>query len=94
MMKLSAEPGRRKAYANDLRWQIVYQRIGMDLPFERIARNLNVSISTAYRINTRFKRTGSVDSQRLQRRRPDLRRLDDRSEILVVGLVLANPSLY
>ena len=86
MMKFSAEPGRRKAYANDLRWRIVYQRIGMDLPFERIARNLNVSISTAYRINTRY--------QSLQRRRPDLRRLDDRSQLFVVGLVLANPSLY
>ncbi len=90
----SVEPGRRKAYTNDLRWRIVYQRIGMHLPLEKIASNLNVSTSTAYRINARFRLTGSVDSEGPQKRRPDLRRLDEHSQLFVVGLVLGNPSLY
>ena len=90
----SAEPGRRKAYANDLRWRIVYQRIGMHLPLEKIARNLNVSTSTAYRTNALFQRMGSVDHVGPQKRRPDLRRLDERSELFVIGLVVDNPSLY
>ena len=45
---MSAEPGRRTAYSINLRWRIVYQRIGMNLSLEKIASNLNVSTSTAY----------------------------------------------
>ena len=45
---MSAEPVRKRAYSVDLRWRIVYQRIGMDLPFSKIAKNLNVAIR--YRI--------------------------------------------
>ena len=39
---MSAEPGRKTAYSNDLRWRIVYQRIAMNLPLVKIAQNLNV----------------------------------------------------
>ena len=84
----SAERGRRKAYANDLRWRMVYQRIGMHLRIKEIAENFNVSTATAYRVNARFGRTEEVDPEDLQRRRPDLRRLDERSKIYMVGLVL------
>ena len=87
----SAEPGRRKAGANDLRWRIVYQRIGMHLPLKKIARNLN---GTAYCINALFQRTGSVDHVGPQKRWPDLRRLDEHSEFFEVGLVVDSPSLY
>ena len=72
----------------------MYERIGMHLPLEKIARNLNVSTSTANRINAMFQRTGSVDPVGPQKRRLDLRRLDERSELFVVGLVLDSPSLY
>ena len=47
---MSAEPCRKKVYSSDMRWRIVYQRIGMHLPFEKIARNVNVATSTAHRI--------------------------------------------
>ena len=33
---MSAEPGRKTAYSNDLRWRIVYQRIAMNLPLVKI----------------------------------------------------------
>ena len=47
---MSAEPGRKTAYSNDLRWRIVYQRIAMNLPLVKIAQNLNVAVSTVHRI--------------------------------------------
>ena len=50
----SAEPGRKRAYGADLRWRVVYQRIGMNLGFERIAKNVNIAISTAHRIYSLF----------------------------------------
>lgn len=57
---LSAEPGRKAPYSNDLRWRIVWQRTGMDLSFRNIARNLNISISTAHSICKKFEETGDV----------------------------------
>ena len=61
----SAEHGRRKAYANDLRWRMVYQRIGIHLPLKEIAENLNMSTATAYRVNACFGQTGEVDPEDL-----------------------------
>ena len=37
---MSAGPGRKTAYSNDLRWRIVYQGIAMNLPLVKIAQNL------------------------------------------------------
>ena len=47
---MSAEPTKKKPYSTDLRWRIIYQRLGMELPFHKIAKNLNIAISTAHRI--------------------------------------------
>lgn len=66
----------------------------MHLPLQKIASNLNVSTSTVYRINACFERTGSVDPEGPQKRRPELRQLDEQNELFVVGLVLQNPSMY
>lgn len=90
---MSAEPCRKKAYANDLRWRVIYQRIGLHLPFEKIARNLNVATSTAHRICKLFEQTGSVDP----RCRPDRdypSSFDEHTELYIVGLVLSRPSIY
>jgi hypothetical protein len=40
MASFTAEPGRKRAYDKDLRWRIVYQRIGMNYTYQRIAQNL------------------------------------------------------
>ena len=53
---MSAEPGRKTAYSNDLRWRIVYQRIA------KIAHNLNVAVNTVHRIYRFFEESGTVDS--------------------------------
>ncbi len=60
MSTTTSEPGRRKAYSADLRWRIVFQRISMNLKLQAIAKNLNVSTATCYRICSLFERTGDV----------------------------------
>ena len=89
----SAEPGRTRAYGADLRWRVVYQRIGMNLGFERIAKNVNIAISTAHGIYSLFQRTGNVDSAP-SKERVELRQLDERAELYIIGLVLKNPKMY
>ena len=91
--KMSAEPRRRKPYGNDLRWRIVYQRIALTFTFEKIARNLNIGVSTAFRIYSRFERTGDIEPT-IRKTRRELRKLDEQSELYVIGVVIANPSLY
>ena len=90
---MSAEPGRKTAYSNDLRWRIVYQRIAVNLPLVKIAQNLNVGVSTVYRIYRLFEESGTVDPLSPQKRL-DCRRLDLRSELYVVGVILESPSMY
>ena len=43
----SGEPGRTKAYDDELRWRIVYQRYAMDLNYREIANNVNVRLREA-----------------------------------------------
>ena len=90
---MSAEPGRKKAYGIDLRWRVVYQRIGMNLTYDKIATNLNIAASTAYSIFTRFQQTGKVDPVLSEQRR-ELRKLSVHEEIYTVGMVLEDPSMY
>ena len=91
---MSAEPDRRKRYDKDLRWRVVYQRIGMNLSLKEISANLSISISTVCRVCALFQRTGGVEVSNRQKRRYDLRRLDEQSELFVVGLVIDSPTLY
>ena len=93
MMAMSAEPGRKTAYSADLRWRVVWQRIGMGLTFRKIAENLNIACSTAQATYKLFEQTGGVDP-RGQPSRTDVRSLNDTDEIYIVGLVLENPSMY
>ena len=50
MSKASCEPGRRSAYGEDLRWRIVWQREVLGYKYGQIASNLNVDVSTVWRI--------------------------------------------
>ena len=89
---MSAEPTRMKAYSTTLRWRIVYQRIGMELPFYKIAKNLNIAASTAHRTYKHFELEGDVEVVQ-QRHRPELTVLDQYSELIVIGLILECPTL-
>lgn len=94
IMAVSAEPSRKKAYSPDLRWRMVFQRIAMELPYEKIAQNLNVAVSTVHRTYKHFEVTGEVDPQPCDEPRYDLRALDPARELYIIGLVLENPSIY
>ena len=89
---LSAEPGRKAPYSNDLRWRIVWQRAGMELSFRHIARNLNISISTAHSVYKKFEETGDVSPKVPEGE--GKRILTEQQELLVIGLLLDAPTLY
>ena len=90
---MSAEPGRKRAYSIDIRWRVVYQRIGMELHFYDIARRLNIATSTAHRIYNQFQRTGNVEPV-CRKVRPEMRVLDSSQELLVIGVIMENPTVY
>ena len=54
-----------------------------------------ISISTVCRVCAHFERTGSVQvGSNRQKRRYHIKRLDEQSELFVVGLVIDGPTLY
>ena len=58
--KVSSEPGGKRPYPVDIKWQIVYQRIGMNSQFSDITKRLNIATSTAHRIYQQFDQTGDI----------------------------------
>ena len=93
---MSCEPGRKAPYSSDLRHRIghriVWQRIGMNLQYRTIARNLGIAVGTAYNICKAFKSTGEVTP--IKPCRVSTRILSDFEELTVIGLLLDNPCLY
>jgi len=90
---MSAEPGRKKGYSSDIGWRIVYQRMALDYSFKDVATALNIAPSTAHRIYTRFVATGDVKPQK-STPKPEMRALDEHKELLLLSIVLQNPSVY
>lgn len=88
---MSAEPCRHAPYSADLRWRIVWRRIGMEQNFRDIARCLNVSVGTAYNTFKLFKETGNVDPK--HREYVGLT-VTDRMVTLILAIVFENPNLY
>ena len=89
----SAEPGRRAPYSCDLRWRVVWLRISQDLPFREIGQRLCIAPSTAHAVYTRFEETGEVEPLK-QPLREDQRKHDSHHELLLIALVLENPTNY
>ena len=96
MLRLSrsAEPGRRTAYSVDLRWRVMYQRLAKELSFEAIAQNLRILHSTTCRFYALFEATGDVEPSCHQKRKSVLKKLDERTEVYAVGLLLERPTLF
>ena len=90
---MSMEPGRNQAYSVDIRWRVVYRRIGIELHFHEIANRLNIATSTAHRIYQQFERTGNLEPMQ-RKARPELRALDKHNEFFVIGLIMENPPLH
>lgn len=89
----SAEPGWKAPHSCDIRWRVVWQRVGMELPFKTIAMNLNIAASTAYLHCKRFQNTAKVRPTS-QPQREFTKKLSSRDELFVIGLFLANPTVY
>ena len=90
---MSAEPSRKTSYSADLRWGTIYQCIAMNLPFYKIAPNLNIAASTANRIYLLFEQSGGVDPvQRLERH--EIQAVVIHTKLHVTGFVIENPSVY
>ena len=90
--RYSAEPGRKSAYSEDIRWRVVWQKIALDYSYRNIAQNLNISTGTAYNVYRLFERTGNVDPK-TPPVREDIHKLDTDDEFFVISMVLENPSL-
>ena len=59
----TCEPKRTKAYSEDLRWRMVWQREVLGKNYQEIASNLNVDSSTVWRITKLFKEQGDVSKK-------------------------------
>ena len=88
---MSAEPGRKAAYSEDLRWRVIWQRIGMEFTFRQISINLCISVGTAHNHFKRFQETGYVQARTGHN---GSRAVSSHEELIVVGLLLDDPSLY
>ena len=89
----SAEPSRKAPYAADLRWRMIWQRLGMELSYWSIAANLNVALGTVHHINRLFMETGDVIPMRVPSRE-ELRSLSHSDELLIIGLIIDSPGNY
>ena len=65
----------------------------MNLSYQQIATNLNIAASTAHRTYSLFVQTGNVDPAP-HSRREEQHKLDERSELYIVGIVLNNSAMY
>ena len=89
----SYESTRTKAYSEDLRWRMVYQRKALGYSLQRVAENLGVAVATVHRIETLFDETGVID----KRKYPDghgTHKLTETDELLILGSLLERPETY
>ena len=89
--KYAFEPSRSKAYSDDMKWRMVYQRHMAGLTYEQIAANLNVDPSTVYKTVKRFDEEGTVETRKNSGANKTLTAYD---ELLIIQTVLDRPSTY
>ena len=92
MSKTSCEPGCRSAYGEDLRWRIVWQREVLGYKYGQIASNLNVDVSTVWRIVRLFQDTGRIDKRKYPKHRA-FRKLTTSIQLTLLHLVLDYPGI-
>ena len=91
---MSYEPSRSKAYDNDVRWRIVYQRFALEYSVQRVSENLGVSQSTVRWIAHLFDSTGSIDLKVDPDKGQALKVLSSYDEFYIMELVLEKPGIY
>jgi transposase len=93
MPKTTCKPGRRSAYSEDLRWRIVWQREVLGYKYGQVASNLNVDVSTVWRVVKLSQETGKVDKKAYQTHRA-FGKLTTPLQLTVLHLVLEHPGIY
>ena len=88
----SCESARTKAYSNDLRWRMVYQRCMLGLTYEEIASRLSVDPSTVWRTVQRFEEHGTVDSCYTHEGLP--KKLTAIDEFIILEAVINRPAIH
>ena len=79
-------------FSNDLRWRIIWQRKVLNFKYEKIARNLNISVGAAYNTCRRFERTGDVAPS--FRKGGIKKALHQFEEFLIIHTFLIDPGTY
>ena len=93
MAGISCEPGRKKAYSNDMRWRMVWQREVLGYKYDQIAANLNVHPSTVWSVTKLFDSSGSVDHKPYLRDK-QFRSIAPTVELVLLHIVLRKPGIY
>ena len=88
----SCESARTKAYSNNLRWRMVYQRCMLGLTYEEVASRLSVDPSTVWRVVQRFEEHGTVDSCYTHEGPP--KTLTALDEFIILEAVTNRPAIY
>jgi len=88
----SCEPMRRAPYASDLKWRIVWQRIGMEHSYRSIAAKLNVGLGTVYNTLKRFRNTGDVIRAQSSSSRAAI--MNHWTEMSIIQIVIEHPGYY
>ena len=89
----SCESWRQTAYAEDLRWRMVWQREALGYTYWAIASNLSVDKSTVLRTLELFHATGSV-SKRSYHPSNTNRILTLPAQLFLLNLVVSKPGIY
>jgi len=90
--RCSYEPSRTSAYFKDLRWRMVYQWLGLDLPLKIVANNLGVDISTVQRNVALFLRTGDVEKNKYDSNNV-IKKVTEELKYFLMHIVLDNPGI-
>jgi transposase len=94
MAGTSCEPGRRKAYSEDVRWRIIWQKEVMGLTVREVASNLGVGVGTVWRMKELFYNTGSIQKRTYPVNRHPEKKLTDPVKILILQTVAERPQVY
>lgn len=92
-MLTSCESQRTRAYADDLRWRMIYQCEALGETYQKIATNLNVDISTVCRTVAHFNATGDV-KPKLYPPNPGTAKLTDIDKLIILELAIEKPGIY
>lgn len=69
----------------------MWQRLAMDLKYQDISVNLNISIGTVHNILKLFEQTGEVEPRKHPKRE---HKLDRHHSLYITGLIMAYPTMH